>query len=266
MGDDGVRTQVVERDQRGEVAVVAHPWAAARRYPSAATLSTPHAMLRPMPTPEIATIYLDAHDRIDALVRSLEDDAVEAPVAACPDWSVGDVVRHLAGSVAWAADGRLQGMPTSDDTAAQVAELAALPVPVVLDRWALGAPGFAELVAAADIWPGAIDVVTHEHDIRHAVSRPGARDVDAVRRLADQLLRSWSPSRPVDVVRRDRTVRVGPGQGDALRWATDDFEVLRSRLGRRSRAQLAALGWSDDPGAVVDEVAVFPPAAVDIVE
>lgn len=223
-------------------------------------------MLGPMPTPEIATIYLDAHHRIDALVRGLDDAEVSAPVPACPGWSVGDVVRHLAASVSWAAEGRLRGLPTDEDTAAQVAELADVPVPEVLDRWALGAPGFAELLAGADIWPGAIDVVTHEHDIRHAVDRPGARDVDGVRRLADQLLAWWSPSRAVEVVLPDRSVRVGADGGDVLRWRTDHFEVLRARLGRRSRAQLSALDWSDDPGPVLDELAVFPPASVDIAE
>lgn len=219
-----------------------------------------------MPTPEIATIYLDAHGRIDALVRDLDDAALTAEVAACPGWSVGDVVRHLAGNVVWAADGRLQGPPSDEQTAAQVAELADVAVPEVLDRWARGVPGFAELLAAADIWPGAIDVVTHEHDIRHALDRPGARDDDAVRLLADQLLRWWSPGRAVEVELPDRTVHAGPDQGDVLRWRTNDFEVLRARLGRRSRTQLAALEWSEDPGAVLDQVAVFPPTAVDIAE
>lgn len=219
-----------------------------------------------MPTPEIARIYLDAHQRIDALVRSLDDDARVAAVAACPGWSVGDVVRHLAASTEWAADGRLHGLPTDEDTAAQVAELADVSVPDVLDRWARGAGGFAELIAAADIWPGAIDVVTHEHDIRHAVGQPGARDVAGVRRLADELLRWWTPSRAVEVVLPDRQVRVGADGDEPLRWRTDDFEVLRVRLGRRSRAQLAALDWSDDPGPVLDELVVFTPSTVDIVE
>lgn len=223
-------------------------------------------MLRAMATPEIATIYLDAHRRIDALVRDLDDAQLTAPVAACPGWGVGDVVRHLAATVAWAAEGRLRGLPTDEDTAAQVAELADVPVDEVLDRWAEGAPGFAQLVADADIWPGAIDVVTHEHDIRQAVGRPGARDVDAVRVLADLLLRWWSPSRPVEVITEGQVVRVGPTDGDPVRWRTDDFEVLRARLGRRSREQLAQLDWSADPGPLLDELTVFPPADADIVE
>jgi len=217
-----------------------------------------------VPAPEIADIYLAAHDRIDALVRTLDADALAAPVPACPGWSVRDVVGHLAASVTWAAEGRMSGPPSDEQTAEQVAEVAGVPLPELLDRWAEGAPGFASVAAELSIWPAAIDVVSHEHDIRHALGRPGARDDDAVRTLADVLVRGWRPSRPVEVVRDDRARRVGPEDGDVLTWRTDDFEVLRARLGRRSRAQLAAMDWSEDPGPVLDEVAVFGPTAVDI--
>lgn len=219
-----------------------------------------------MPAPEIATTYLDARQRIDDLVRPLDPDALATPVAACPGWSVRDVVCHLAGTVAWAAEGRLRRIPSDDDTAAQVAELADVDLADVLDRWAAMAPTFAEAVAEREIWPAAIDVVTHEHDLRQALGRPGARDTDTVRRLADVLLRSWSPERPVEVARGDRTTRVGPDAGDVIRWRTDDFEVLRVRMGRRSRAQLAALDWSADPGPVLDGIVVFGPAGADLDE
>lgn len=40
----------------------------------------------------------------------------------------------------------------------------------------------------------------------------------------------------------------------------------RWRLGRRSRAQLAGLAWSDDPGPVLDHLVVFGPSPEDIHE
>ena len=219
-----------------------------------------------MAAPEIATTYLDARQRIDDLVRPLDAEALATPVPACPGWSVRDVVSHLAGTVRWAAEGRLRGVPSDEDTAAQVAELADTDLDEVLDGWAAMAPTFAERVAEREVWPAAIDVVTHEHDIRHALRRPGARDTDGVRLLSDLLLDWWAPSRPVEVVTERRTVRVGPDGGDPVRWRTDDFEVLRARMGRRSRAQLAALDWSADPGPVLDELTVFPAATADIDE
>jgi uncharacterized protein (TIGR03083 family) len=219
-----------------------------------------------MPTPEIAATYLAAHQRIDHLVRPLGPDELSRAVPACPGWTVHSVVSHLAATPEWAAAGRLRGLPSDEDTAAQVAELADVPTAEVLDRWATSAPGFAELAAAADIWPAAIDAVTHEHDIRHGLGRPGDRDTESVTTLAGLLLDWWSPSRAVEVVTPGRTVRRGPDDGDALRWTSTDFEVLRVRLGRRSRAQLAALDWSSDPGAVLDELTVFPPSDADIDE
>ena len=219
-----------------------------------------------MPAPQIATTYLAARQRIDDLVRPLPAEDLARPVPACPGWTVRCTVSHLAAAPEWAAAGRLTGLPTDEDTATQVAELAEVPTPEVLDRWAEAAPGFAEMAAAADIWPAAIDIVTHEHDIRHALGRPGDRDGEAVGLLAEALLRWWSPSRPVEVVTPSRTVRRGPDDGEPIRWTSSDFEVLRARLGRRSRSQLAAMDWSEDPGPLLDELAVFPPAAADIDE
>jgi uncharacterized protein (TIGR03083 family) len=219
-----------------------------------------------MPSPQIASTYLAARQRIDDLVRPLGAVDLARPVPTCPGWTVHAVVSHLAALPEWAAAGRITGLPTDEDTAAQVAELADVPTPEVLDRWAGTAPAFAETAAALDIWPAAVDVVTHEQDIRHALGRPGGRDLDDVGALADVLLQEWSPSRPVEVVTPDRTVRRGPDDGEPIRWTSTDFEVLRARLGRRSRAQLAAMDWSADPGALLDELAVFTPAETDIDE
>ena len=219
-----------------------------------------------MPTPEIATTYLAARQRIDDLVRPLPDDDIARPVRACPGWTVHAVVSHLAAIPEWAAAGRIRGLPTDEDTAAQVAELADVPTQQVLDRWAESAPGFAEILAAADIWPAAIDAVTHEHDIRHALGRPGERDADDVRRLAAVAMQSWTPPRPVEVVTPSGTVRHGPGDGEPIRWTSTDFEVLRARLGRRSVRQLVAMDWSEDPSEVLEGLVLFTPAEVDIDE
>jgi len=37
-------------------------------------------------------------------------------------------------------------------------------------------------------------------------------------------------------------------------------------MGRRSRAQLAAMSWSGDPAPVIDHLTVFGPAGASIVE
>jgi hypothetical protein len=70
----------------------------------------------------------------------------------------------------------------------------------------------------------------------------------------------------VEVVTADRTVRRGPEDEEPVRWTSTDFEVVRARMGRRSRSQLAAMDWSADPGGLLDELTVFPPAATDLDE
>ena len=219
-----------------------------------------------MATPEIASIYLDARARIDDLVRPLGAGELARPVPACPGWTVHDAVSHLDGNVDWATAGRLQGLPTDEDTAEQVAERTGTPTAELLDHWAGAAPGFAEMAAAADIWPAAIDVVTHEHDIRHALGLPPERDTDAVRHLAGLLVGWWSPSRPVTVTTPSGSATRGDGDEEPIGLRTDEFEILRVRMGRRSRRQLAQLDWSADPGPLLDELSVFPPSAVDIDE
>ena len=51
-----------------------------------------------------------------------------------------------------------------------------------------------------------------------------------------------------------------------LTLSTTRFEAFRWRMGRRSRAQLAAMNWSGDPSPVIDHLTVFGPASASIVE
>jgi hypothetical protein len=64
----------------------------------------------------------------------------------------------------------------------------------------------------------------------------------------------------------DAEFRLGPGIGPPLTLTTTRFEAFRWRMGRRSRDQLAVLGWSGDPAPVIDHLVVFGPAACDVVE
>jgi hypothetical protein len=64
----------------------------------------------------------------------------------------------------------------------------------------------------------------------------------------------------------DAEFRVGAGDGPELGLTTRRFEALRWRMGRRSRAQMAAFDWSGDPAPVLDHLAIFGPAASDLIE
>jgi uncharacterized protein (TIGR03083 family) len=221
--------------------------------------------------PDLALLYTGTHQRLAALIATLDGPALATPVPACPGWSVQDVVAHELAVTEDALAGRLTGPPSEDETAAQVARFRGHDIGGMLAAWATTAPEFARLIAAFTIWPGVIDITSHEHDIRGALGRPGDRDSQAVWHCADVMLAILKPPVPVRVVVEDAEFRVcpdgtGPGAGDGLELTTTRFEALRWRMGRRSRAQLAGLDWSGDPAPVLDHLAVFGPTGSDIIE
>jgi uncharacterized protein (TIGR03083 family) len=219
-----------------------------------------------VPEPDLARLYRDTRERVAGLLAGMAASALAANVPACPRWSVRDVLAHLAAVAEDAVGGRLSGPPSEDETAAQVRRFDGRPVADVLAAWTATAPRFEALIGTVRGWPGVIDVASHEQDIRGAVGQPGARDSDAVWRGAGYLLSRLRPPVPLLVKVEDAEFRLGPDSGPPLTLATTRFEAFRWRMGRRSRNQLAALGWSGDPAPVIDHLVVFGPAACDVVE
>jgi uncharacterized protein (TIGR03083 family) len=242
---------------------------------------------------DLPGLYRETRERLTALVRSLDTRALATPVPACPGWAVRDVVAHLAAVSEDAVAGRITGLPTEEFTAAQVARLADVPVHEVLDLWAAAAPQFEEIIGAAKVRPAVVDLATHEQDIRGAVGIPGARDSAAVLQCAAMLLADLPVPVPLLVVTSDGEFAAGPGRTGVDESASPDspdadyeapgssgctpraaglvlsttlFEAFRWRMGRRSRAQLAAMDWTGDPSPVLDHLSIFGPAASDVIE
>jgi uncharacterized protein (TIGR03083 family) len=215
---------------------------------------------------ELAELYRDTRVRLCALVAGLDDAAHGTAVPACPGWAVRDVIAHLTAIVEDAIAGRLAGIPDEKFTADQVARMADVSVAEMLDRWAAGAAQFEDAIQAFTIWPAVIDVATHEQDIRGAIGRPGARDCAAIKRCTPMLLDWLAPPVQVRIGTEDGDHAVGTGDEAALTLSTTMFEAFRWRMGRRSRAQLAAMNWSADPTPVLGELTVFGPSPTDIVE
>jgi len=213
----------------------------------------------------LAELYRDTRVRLCALVSGLDDAAHSIAVPACPGWAVRDVIAHLTAVVEDALAGRLAGVPDEEFTAGQIARMADVPVAEMLDRWAAGAPQFEDAIQAFEIWPAVIDVATHEQDIRGAVGQQGARDCAAIARCTPILLDWLAPPVKVLIGAEDAAQEAGSGDGE-LTLSTTRYEAFRFRMGRRSRAQLAAMNWSGDPTAVLGELTVFGPSLTDIVE
>ncbi len=210
--------------------------------------------------------YRRSRERVSTLLGALPPEVATRPVEACPGWDVHAVVAHLVCIVDDALAGRLAGPPTADVTAEQVARLRDMPLASMLDRWREQAPAFEDVVSRANVWPAAIDVLSHEHDLRHAVGRPGARDDPSVSAVAALLIDGLAgPSIDFDLGSSRHTSggSTGPPEREVR---TNAFEVLRFRLGRRSAEQVLALDWSPGPPASLEGMFVFGPRDAPLLE
>jgi len=216
--------------------------------------------------PDLSWLYRDTRERLILLLSELDGAALATRVPACPAWSVREVVAHLTAVSQDVLAGRLTRIPAERETAAQVARFKDHDLAGILAAWDEVAPQFERLVGTIGAWPAVIDIASHEHDIRGAAGRPGARDAEVVWQSAGWLLTRLRPPVPLRVVVEDAEFRAGPDNGTELRLTTSRFEAFRWRMGRRSRAQLAGLDWSGDPAPLLDHLTIFGPAARDIIE
>jgi uncharacterized protein (TIGR03083 family) len=216
-------------------------------------------------TGQVGAAYASCRARIGELVRAAGDERATATVVpACPGWSVHHVVAHLAGVVADALAGNLEGVATDPWTAAQVDARRGRTVDEIVDEWDAAAPAFeAFLDAIGD--PGrqaVLDAVTHEHDIRGALGRPGGREADAVR-----IGLGFIGPRFVEAAgERGVQVRVVSDHGhvygreDApLTLSGSPFDLVRALTGRRSPDQLRAMAWDGDASDAVIAAFTYGP-------
>jgi uncharacterized protein (TIGR03083 family) len=213
-----------------------------------------------------ARLYQETKERIVALVAGLDDAALSTAVAACPGWSVRDVVAHVVAVAEDWVGGRLAGPPTDEETAAQIARFGGYRLAEILAAWTDAAAALDHMAETAGVKPPLGDITSHEHDVRGAIGRPGARDSAAVWHSSDQLLLNLRTPIPLHVTVDDAQYRSGPGDRAEIRLRTTRFEALRWRTGRRSRAQLAAMDWSGDPTPVLEHLYLFGPAGADLEE
>ncbi len=125
---------------------------------------------------EAAHEYGAARLRIAALLDGTDAATVGRRIAACPDWDVADLCAHLAGVCADLAAGRLPQGDTQAWVDAQVADRRGRSVSSLLDEWHEASPGFEDLMRQRGGLAGLVlDAMAHEHDLRHALGRPGGR-------------------------------------------------------------------------------------------
>ena len=237
---------------------------------------------------EIGGLYTEGRERLSDIVRQLAPADLATTVPACPDWTVHDVIAHLAGGCADVLAGNIAGVTTAEWADAQVRCRKNRTITQVLEEWSAVAP---RLEAMAGSFPSPLptlwilDLTAHEHDVRGALVRPGAREERGLVIAVDFLVRealhrelvgrglgplsvrtpsgSWTvggqaPSLPIwtpaagvgtDDADRNRQLTsstVGGGEPEAA-VELSLFEAFRALTGRRSPRQIAGYNWTADP-------------------
>jgi uncharacterized protein (TIGR03083 family) len=212
---------------------------------------------------QAASEYGAARRRVTALLRACDPATLDAVAPATPKWRVRDVLSHVVGVVDDAMNNRLDGVTTEPWTAAQVAARRECSVADILDEWDRNGPGFEEgLTQLPAVITGQVlfDVITHEHDMRQALGRPGDRDVPAITMIFDWMAGARTMGRrPALRFDLGDAVVVG-GAGDPVATVrADRFELVRAATGRRSASEVVAYGWEPpvEPTAILINEELF---------
>jgi uncharacterized protein (TIGR03083 family) len=189
-----------------------------------------------LPDTDVVAAYISLRTRIVELLRELPDGEATSVVPACPDWNVAELVSHLVGVVDDILANRMEGVTTDPWTQAQVERLRGLSLAELADHYASVGVGFDEVLPHIPSPVNSqlvMDAVTHEHDLREAVGRPGAHDSTAVK-VAVAWLLNMVEGRAEGMAAQLRAIGVS------------DFDLLRSLSGRRTSAQMRELGLPAD--------------------
>jgi uncharacterized protein (TIGR03083 family) len=201
------------------------------------------------------------------LLSSLDDDEWSTPVPCCPDWTVRDVLSHVAGVTDDIANGRVEGAGTDPWTAAQVARWRDVDRSALIEQWNGQIGGVADLLEQVGEVRPPIDCFNHEHDVRHALGRDLRVPPDFLAAMVDRFA-AVSAGPPVTVTFADGATAALPGEGDPVSLrGISQYEFVRSRLGRRTREQVASYDWSQPPGdELLSEWFAFGPSELPIIE
>ena len=183
-------------------------------------------------------VYRSNVDAVTALATGLTAEQLATRVPATPEWTVREVVAHLAGSPSDALSGRMDGAPGPEWTARHVRERSELST----DELVAEIRGVADDVVAtlegnarpALVW----NVVVHHADLHEALGLGVPPD------------HMWQP-----VV---EAMRPALGEHAEAFAGVSDYELFRAFFSRRSRAQTAAWGTGLDQ-ETLDGISIFGP-------
>ena len=202
---------------------------------------------------EMGDLYDAGLDEVGRLTGELSSEQLATVVPATPEWTVRQVIAHLAGGAADANSGRMDGAPGSAWTARHVAEredaaLADLVAELHATRAGIVA-STEDNPRPAIVW----NLSVHLADVHEALGLPVLAE-----HLWEPVLAGVAPYRLAEV---PATVRSG---GDA--WGSGGpvvevgrYELFRALFSRRSRTQMQAWGSPALTAEQLDGLPVFGP-------
>jgi len=215
-------------------------------------------------------LYLDSARRVADLVTPLDAAALQTLTPACPEWTVHDVLAHLAGGAASFGTPDFAGVGTDPWTKAHVESRRDASVADLVAERQASLPKL-EQVPSDNLraWlPIVHDALTHEADIRGAIGAPGL-PADALA-AAFPLLAAVLPMRlsalgpmTLELDGQPRSWGDGP---PGLVVSTQTFEFWRGVYGRRSERQLRSWVVAGDAEAFAKELPLFGPRTTDLFE
>lgn len=214
---------------------------------------------------ELVAQYRRSRERIVALMADIDAGSSSRRVAACPDWTVRQLLAHVVGLATEISSGNPPG-PDSQAWVDSIVEARdSSSITDLLDEWAVSGPAFEAI--ALDLSrlaiPLSYDLVVHEHDLRHATGRPGHRDDPGV------LTSMWVGALLLDGDLKKNAAGALRLHAGGHEWLCGEgethlaldldrtgavqhpvWELLRLTGSRRSRAQLSRYPWEGDFAAL----------------
>jgi uncharacterized protein (TIGR03083 family) len=210
---------------------------------------------------EVADLYAVTRDSLVVQLRALSKSQAETIVPSCPEWTVKDVVAHVAGLVSDVMAAVPPPLGSDENTTRQVFERRNMSLGEICDEWQTNATAFAPLLVEDERRAFGItaDLAVHVHDLAETIDSiavPSQRATRAACQLYVRLLQERVAERlgialTVNLDGRERE----PGAGDnPLMMTGTSTDFLRSITGRRTRAQAEAFfEWRGDPITMLDQ-------------
>ena len=204
----------------------------------------------------VVAAYIELRDRLVLLWRELPEGDGDRVVPHCPAWTVRELASHIVGVPEDIIAGRMDGVASDAWTQAQVERHRGKSLRELADLAVDLATKFDPMIPHFPAMPRSqmvLDAMSHEHDLRHAVGRPGSRDSQAVT-VGLAFLRQWLQGSSV------------PNVESLFAAGITEFDLVRSITGRRSVEQMERLGLPVNVVTAVHNSSLFSTPAESINE